>query len=49
MRYDIRFFPEVEGDVVTGYEWYESKAPGLGEEFLRVLYVNRFPGAGPFY
>jgi len=40
MRYDIRFLPAVEDDVVTGYGWYEEKAPGLGEEFLRMFYAG---------
>ncbi|AFM25940.1 type II toxin-antitoxin system RelE/ParE family toxin [Desulfomonile tiedjei] len=39
MRYVLRFLPDVEEDVVTAYRWYEDKAPGLGEEFLRMLYV----------
>jgi plasmid stabilization system protein ParE len=39
MRYDIRFLTDVEEDVVAGYRWYESKAPGLGEEFLRMFYA----------
>jgi len=34
MKYVLRFFPEVEDDVVAGYEWYEEKSRGLGEEFL---------------
>ncbi len=39
MTYDLRFVPEVEGDVIAGYSWYEEKAPGLGEEFLRMFYA----------
>jgi len=39
MRYDIRFLPDVEEDVVAGYRWYEGKASGLGEEFLRMFYA----------
>jgi hypothetical protein len=38
MRYDIRFVPDVEEDVVTGYRWYEGKVPGLGDEFLQMFY-----------
>lgn len=26
MIYDLRFLPEVEGDVIGGYSWYEEKA-----------------------
>ena len=37
MKYVLRFFPEVEDDVVVGYEWYEEKTRGLGEEFLRMF------------
>lgn len=39
MIYKLRFFPEVEEDVISGYVWYESKARGLGEEFLRIFYM----------
>lgn len=36
----MRFVPEVEGDVMAAYEWYEDKAVGLGAEFLRVFYAH---------
>jgi hypothetical protein len=39
MTYTLRFFPEVEEDVIAGFTWYEDKAPGLGEEFLRMFYA----------
>jgi len=39
MTYDLHFFPEVEEDVIAGYSWYEEKARGLGEEFLRIFYA----------
>ncbi len=39
MTYILRFLPEVEGDVIGGYVWYEAKSPGLGEEFLRIFYA----------
>lgn len=39
MTYSLRFLPEVEEDVVAGYAWYETKAPRLGEEFLRLFYA----------
>jgi len=40
MTYALRFLPEVETDVLNGRSWYEGKAPGLGEEFLRVFYAS---------
>ena len=48
MSYTIRFLPDVEEDIFSGYSWYEEKATGLGEEFLRVFYsfieeLNRNP------
>ena len=39
MTYTLHFLPEVEEDVINGYVWYEEKAPGLGEEFLRMFYA----------
>ena len=39
MTYDLHFLPEVEEDVIAGYSWYEEKARGLGEEFLRMFYA----------
>ena len=39
MIYSISFLPEVEGDAINGYRWYEEKAIGLGEEFLRLFYA----------
>ena len=39
MTYILRFLPEVEEDVMCGYTWYEEKARGLGEEFLRMFYA----------
>jgi len=39
MTYTLHFLPEVEEDVISGYIWYESKSPGLGEEFLRIFYA----------
>jgi plasmid stabilization system protein ParE len=39
MTYTLRFLPEVEDDAINGYSWYETKAPGLGEEFLRMFYA----------
>jgi len=39
MTHALRFLPSVEADAWNGRTWYESKAPGLGEEFLRVFYA----------
>lgn len=39
MTYSLAYLPEVEEDVVAGYAWYEEKAAGLGEEFLRLFYA----------
>ena len=39
MTYELRFLPEVEGDAIAGYLWYEGKSSGLGEDFLRVFYA----------
>ena len=39
MTYTLRFIPDVEDDVINGYTWYETKSPGLGEEFLRMFYA----------
>jgi len=39
MTYTLRFVPEIEEDITSGYTWYEAKARGLGEEFLRMFYT----------
>ena len=39
MTFALRFLPVVEKDVLAGYEWYERKSPGLGEDFLRTFYA----------
>lgn len=39
MTYAISFLPEVEEDAINGFRWYEEKAIGLGEEFLRLFYA----------
>jgi plasmid stabilization system protein ParE len=31
------FTPQAQVDVVESYNWYETREPGLGEEFLRCL------------
>lgn len=40
MRYSLSFLPEVEEDILSAYVWYEEKAKGLGEEFLRAFYAS---------
>ena len=40
MTYTLRFLPAVEEDAVAAYTWYEAKAPGLGEDFLRTFYAD---------
>ena len=39
MTYVLRFVSEVEEDAITAYAWYEEKAQGLGDEFLRTFYA----------
>jgi len=34
MAAELLFAPEVEQDVGEAYGWYESRRPGLGEDFL---------------
>lgn len=48
----IIFTPEADMDVSQAYEWYESREPGLGEEFLRsvestLLTIQRHPKIFP--
>lgn len=33
----VVFTPEAENDVAHSYDWYESREPGLGEDFLRCV------------
>ena len=39
MNYSLRFLPELEEDAFNGFSWYEQKAFGLGEDFLRLFYA----------
>ncbi|MBN2652994.1 MAG: type II toxin-antitoxin system RelE/ParE family toxin [Spirochaetales bacterium] len=39
MNFRLLFAPEIEEDLLEGYHWYESKAKGLGEDFLRIFYA----------
>ncbi|MEO5713027.1 MAG: type II toxin-antitoxin system RelE/ParE family toxin [Luteolibacter sp.] len=34
MSWQLEFRPEVSDDVVEAAEWYESREPGLGEDFV---------------
>lgn len=35
--YRIAIQPEAGSEIQEGYEWYESKAEGLGAEFIRAV------------
>jgi plasmid stabilization system protein ParE len=37
MAAEVRYAPEAEYDVAEGYSFYEDRATGLGEEFLRAV------------
>ncbi len=48
----VVFTPEADDDVSKSYDWYESREPGLGEEFLRcleacILTIRRHPELYP--
>lgn len=48
----VNFVEEAERDVITHYNWYEDREPGLGEDFLRcveacVLRIQRNPRLYP--
>jgi hypothetical protein len=52
MKFKILFRKEVEDDIITAFHWYEEKAIGLGEEYLRMFYtctaeIERYPLASP--
>jgi len=40
MTYSLSFLPEVANDAITGYDWYEDRSTGLGNDFLRLFYAN---------
>ena len=49
----VIYTEEAEVDVISHYNWYESREPGLGEDFLRcveacVLSIQRNPRLYPF-
>ncbi len=33
----VIYTPEADEEVAESYHWYESRAPGLGEDFLRCV------------
>jgi len=35
----VSYVPEVVEDLAVARDWYESRADGLGEDFLRMAYV----------
>jgi hypothetical protein len=37
MNWLVEFAPEVEPDVKTAAEWYESRQPGLGGQFIEEI------------
>ena len=48
----VIYTEEADDDVVAHYHWYESREPGLGEDFLRcveacVLGIQRHPRLYP--
>lgn len=40
MTYGIKLRPELLDDVAEAYRWYEERATGLGDEFLRSYYAG---------
>ena len=48
----VIFTPESEDDVSESFNWYESREPGLGEDFLRcveacIFAIQRHPDIFP--
>ena len=48
----VVFSPEADDDIAEAYDWYESREPGLGEDFLRcveacLLTIRRHPEIFP--
>ena len=48
----VIYTEEADDDVAESYEWYESREPGLGEDFLRcveacVMTIQRHPHLYP--
>ena len=40
MTYQLRFLPEVEGDLRIGVAWYEERSFGLRNDFLQEFYAG---------
>jgi len=40
MTFALSFLPEVANDAIAGYDWYEDRSNGLGDDFLRLFYAN---------
>lgn len=36
----ISYVPEIAGDLADARDWYESRADGLGEDFIRMAYAG---------
>ncbi len=34
MNFELIIRPEAEADIADAFDWYESRVPGLGSEFL---------------
>ena len=52
MSEPVTYTPEAALDVAEAYDWYESREPGLGEDFLRcveacALMIQRHPQMFP--
>lgn len=52
MSYPIDFRPEAESDLRDARDWYDSRLPGLGREFLdrvddAVERMSQFPESAP--
>jgi plasmid stabilization system protein ParE len=48
----VVYTPEADDDIVESYRWYESREPGLGEDFLRCVeacvgMIRRYPRMFP--
>ncbi|MFW5966979.1 MAG: type II toxin-antitoxin system RelE/ParE family toxin [Persicimonas sp.] len=52
MIYPIDFRPEAEEDLREGHDWYQARAPKLGEDFLDCVdqaldRISRYPSSCP--
>jgi plasmid stabilization system protein ParE len=37
MNFELIIRPEAEADIAEAFDWYETRVPGLGSEFVLVL------------